>query len=80
MTQPTAAQIRVLSAIRVWCESHRYAPTNRDLMAVLGFNSTNAVADHLKALRKLQLVDWDRGVARGLWITAAGLEVLHEAI
>lgn len=74
--KPTDAQLRVLDAIRRWCDAHRYAPTNRDLMEVLRFASTNAVADHLRALRRHGWVDWEHLKARSLFITPLGLQAM----
>lgn len=72
MTPPTDRQREVLAAIRDHWRNHGNGPTTRDLMAALGFASTNAVVGHLRTLARKGLVVWERGGARGIW--PAGLK------
>ena len=58
----TARQSQVLETIRAYLVAHGYAPTVRELGALIGVSSTNAVMDHLKALeRKGAIVRGGRG-------------------
>jgi SOS-response transcriptional repressor LexA len=54
-------------------------PTNREIGALFGFSSTNAVADHLKALQRkgaLEVPGAERVTHRGLRLTEAGRAAL----
>ena len=72
MTPPTDRQREVLAEICRYWRTHGNGPTTRDLMAVMGFASTNAVVGHLRPLARKGLVVWERGGARGIW--PAGLK------
>ncbi len=68
--QPTKRQQRVLDAIKALVTERGYAPTIRELGDRLGMTSTNAVADHLKLLKKKGCVEWERNQARTLRIVS----------
>lgn len=68
----TARQIEVLAIIaKLHCQ-HGYAPTVREIGAALGISSSNASADHLKALRRKGLIVWTPRTARTIALTEAG--------
>ena len=58
-------------------------PTVREIMDHLGFNSPNGIHQHLKALKKKGLINYEDGKARTItprfkFIPASELEVKHE--
>lgn len=71
-TSPTARQIDVLEAIDSWRRRNGHPPVIRELCEVLGVKSTNAVADHLRALARKGLTTSIRSKGRTLAITNAG--------
>lgn len=79
MTELTDRQHEVLTTIRVLTQRKRWAPTLKELMAELDLSSTNAMADHLKALQRKGCVDWEPGKSRTLHITARGYRQLSPA-
>ena len=62
----TSAQQRLYELIVGYTCAHGYPPTLRELREAVGTASTNAVADHLKALRKKGWINWTPGLARTL--------------
>lgn len=46
----TVAQLRVYNAMKQFMKEHKYSPTFRELVELLGFGSTNALANHIKIL------------------------------
>jgi SOS-response transcriptional repressor LexA len=48
----TPARRKWLNAIAEWCTEHNSPPSLRDLLAVLGYTSTNAAYEKVKWLRK----------------------------
>jgi repressor LexA len=72
----TDRQLDVLRAISAWREKHDYAPTIRELGDRLGIDSTNGVQDHLKALRRHELVEWVPRSARTLRLTQRAVDLL----
>lgn len=76
MSKPTKRQAQVLATIeglRIITGSN---PTLRQLGEKLGIHSTNGVASHVYALKRLGLVVWDPRKARTLRATASGLRLL----
>lgn len=69
---PSPRQLAVLRLIFDGRRQHGHPPTIRELGDALGVRSTNAVADHLRALRKKGLVFWQPTKGRTLAVTAAG--------
>jgi repressor LexA len=71
----TDRQLEILRFIAREVEVDGFPPTIREIGDELGINSTNGVADHLKALvRKGYLERRPRARARGLKLTRGGLE------
>lgn len=62
--KPTARQLRVLLAIRGRLDRDGCYPTIRELMADLGFASTESVINHLIALDAKGWVDYTPGGGR----------------
>lgn len=77
--KPTARQLQVLSTVRRLTQARGWAPTIRELMDVLHIESTNAMKDHLVALQRKGLVDWEPSKARTLHLTVAGYRELGGA-
>lgn len=69
----TAAQAKVLRAIRDGLAERGYPPTHRDLMKLFGWGSTTAVSTHLRALERKGMLTIATGASRGVAITEAGL-------
>lgn len=69
----TARQLEVLRAIA----SESPPPTIRELGEKLAITSTNAVKDHLIALRARGLLEWLPFKSRGLRLTPAGRKALE---
>jgi repressor LexA len=65
----TERQRSILDAIAAFTAEHGYAPTTRELGDLLGIAGSNAVMDHLWALRRKGYVEWQDGKARTLRIT-----------
>ena len=72
----TDRQLEVLRTLFALTEKRGYAPTIRELGNKLGIESTNAVKDHLKALKKRGLIEWTPNRARTLRLTQRGLDLL----
>lgn len=66
MDHLTAAQARVLDAIRSRVDAGEAPPTYRELLADLGFNSTASVRDHLRALVRKGFLSMGEGRFRGV--------------
>lgn len=75
----TDRQAEVLACIADHIRTRGFPPTRRELGAALGFTSTNAASDHLKALTHKGYIASDAMVSRGIRITAAGREALGSA-
>ena len=69
---PTPRQLDVLRAIDTGRRTNGHPPTIRELGDQLGIRSTNAVADHLRALAKKGLATWSATKGRTLAVTASG--------
>ncbi len=76
MTSLTTRQREVLRTIATFSAEHGYAPTTRELMALLDIHSENGVHDHLRRFRRQGLVTWELGKNRTLRLTAAGVREL----
>jgi repressor LexA len=79
MKPVTDRQKRVLSVIAERLSATGYPPTYRELARLLGMASTNAVADHTRALERKGCLERDTGhsfLARAWRITEHGAEVL----
>lgn len=62
----TERQEQILDAIHDFAQAHGYQPTVRDLMPMVGLDSTSTVHQHLANLRRMGLVDWVDGQVRTL--------------
>lgn len=71
---PTARQLEILAYIA----SCRIPPSLRDLVDRFELGSTNAAFEHIGALVRKGLLEHDRMIARGIWVTDKGREVLNE--
>lgn len=74
---PTPGQFRVLRGIANYAAANGFPPSTRDLMAVLGFESTNAVVTHVRALEAKGCVTTRPGTARSLLVTDIGFRWLE---
>lgn len=63
----TPSQERFLAAVANHWRAHGIAPTYRDLAAVLGFRSTNAVSGMVRVLVKKGRLECDATTSRTLW-------------
>jgi len=71
--EPTDRQIEILELIAHSLEDEGIPPTIREIMAALEIVSTNAVADHFRAMAKKGLIErTSYNTARALRITARG--------
>jgi repressor LexA len=70
MSRLTKRQRQVVQVIREFIETHGYPPTYRDLMALLGVRSTNAIACHLNVLQRKGHLQVDCMRSRGIRLTA----------
>jgi len=66
MKQLTDRQQRVFDFIRDYIERAGMPPTRAEIAAALGFRSTNAAVDHLKALAKKGVIELRPGMSRGI--------------
>lgn len=76
LNPPTARQLEVLRTILGHARRRGFAPTIRELGDELGIRSTNGVQCHLQLLTKKGLVIRQRGSARTLQLTEAGLRAV----
>jgi len=75
MSKPTDRQLDVLRFIADYIESHRFAPSIREICDAIGVSGNNTVAGpggHLDLLERKGLIGRRAGVPRALWITDAG--------
>jgi repressor LexA len=68
----TQRQREVLSFISDHIRAHNYPPTIRQIGDAFDFRSTNATADHLKALIRKGLIERAHNSARAMWLTPKG--------
>jgi repressor LexA len=66
----TTRQIQVLGVIQSWIGEHGMPPTRAEIARELGFRSTNAAEEHLRALAKKGAIVLTRGISRGIRICA----------
>jgi repressor LexA len=71
MKKLTAAQSRVLDALRAKSDSGDAPPTYRELQAELGFRSTGSVRDHLRALERKGYLTLGKGRFRSVRLSQA---------
>jgi len=73
MTGPalTGRQAEMLDLIRRHIAKRGYAPTLRELGALMGVRSTNGVNDHLKQLERKGYIRRDTVTARGIVVLGA---------
>lgn len=78
MTAPTLRQLQVLRLIRTHQDTKGFPISIREIGDELGIASTNAVADHLRALLRKGLVSREKRRSRTLQLTTAGRrEIKH---
>lgn len=70
MTRPVTA--KQLALLRYLAKPRPYPPTVRELCDAFGLASTNAIADHVRALERKGLVTRNPKTARSLVLTHAG--------
>jgi len=75
---PTAAQLRMLSALDWLTRIHGYPPTVRELGGRLKIRSSNGVNDQLKALERKGLLVRGERRARALVVSDEGRAALAE--
>ncbi len=68
----TPRQTRAFAALAAYLHAHGYAPSQRELGALLGLASTRSVSAYLARLRDAGLIQVAPRVARGLTLTPAG--------
>ncbi|CAK0703050.1 LexA family transcriptional regulator [Escherichia coli] len=74
MEQLTTRQEEVLGLIENYQQRMGFPPTVYELANLMGCNSGNAAALHIKALEKKGYISVARGAARGITILRAGEE------
>lgn len=74
----TPRQLEVLAAIARFRAERGYAPTVRELGALIGASSTNSTTGHLEALRRDGLVTWAPRSSRTLTLTEEGQRAVEE--
>lgn len=72
LVQPTKAQLRVLKFVLRYCGEHGFAPSLREISEGVGIKGTITAAEHLAALQRKGLVNWERGKARAISPTDEG--------
>lgn len=65
-TELTARQAQVLGLIEQLLEQTGFPPTRAELARTLGFKSTNAAEDHLRALARKGYIELKAGASRGI--------------
>ena len=65
-TQLTARQAQILDLIVKLVEETGFPPTRAELAQTLGFKSTNAAVDHLRALERKGYIELKAGASRGI--------------
>ena len=66
MNKLTARQTEVLEFLKSYIEETGYPPTRADIAKELGFKSTNASEEHLKALARKGAIEMIPGTSRGI--------------
>lgn len=75
---PTLRQTKVLRRLAQFTAEHGFPPSLRQLTAILGFRSTNAITTHLAALERRGLINRSSKTARGVVLTDAGRSLLAQ--
>lgn len=78
MTNPTDRQLEVLAYIAESIDTRQRPPTYREIAMRIGYRSTNATRDHLRALERKGLVTIDAGAACGVALTELGRKTVSE--
>lgn len=78
-TEVTARQARVWLFIHEHRESKGYAPSMREVAAALGFVSTNAVSDHMKALERKGFLRRTTHISRAVVTTGDAVKMRARA-
>lgn len=63
---PSPRQVQLLDFVRAYTKARGRPPTQREIGRRLRIRSTNGVRDHLLALAKKGLIEWEPNVARGI--------------
>src|SRR5690554_6088589 len=71
-TALTARQAQILELIQQSLIQTGFPPTRAEIAQQLGFKSTNAAEDHLKALARKGFIEMKPGASRGIRVTHAG--------
>ena len=66
MVRLTARQKQVAEMIREYIELHGFPPTRAEIAQALGFRSINAAEEHLKALKRKDIIELSPGASRGI--------------
>ncbi len=66
MNKLTPRQNEILDFIRSYIDETGYPPTRADIARQLGFKSTNAAEEHLKALARKGAIEMIPGTSRGI--------------
>lgn len=66
MNKLTDKQQKVLDFVVKYITENGYAPSREDIALELGFASSNAANDHLRALERKRRIKIADGVARGI--------------
>ena len=73
-TALTPRQAEILNLIEDLIEKNGFPPTRAELAKILGFRSTNAAEDHLRALAKKGYIELKTGASRGIRILQSNRE------
>lgn len=80
-TQLTARQAQILDLIVKLVEETGFPPTRAELAQTLGFKSTNAAVDHLRALERKGYIELKAGASRGIKLVQPHTPVVsHDGI
>jgi SOS-response transcriptional repressor LexA len=71
----TPRQRAVVEAILASVSERGYPPTLREMMETFGLKSTNGIHDHLLALRRKGIIEWDGG-SRGIKLVGVRWEMV----
>jgi len=74
--EPTAKQLAVLVFVSSYIQTHRHAPSLREIATAIGVVASSARV-HLKFLEKKGLVSRAIGISRGLSLTGAGIDAVR---
>jgi repressor LexA len=77
MARLTRRQAEILTFIQEQMDAEGDAPTVREIADHFGFNSTNAVVDHLKALERKGVIEREARSARGIHLPEERVEAVR---